>query len=454
MGVILASVISIDSFGQDIHLDVEGDVKVRGNIDIHHPEDSSSVFLGVKAGINNDYNHSAFPRESTFVGSESGTSNTVGFYNSFFGYQSGTSNVDGSENSFFGYESGKSNVNGEYNSFFGYESGKSNNGEGNSFFGNISGVTTSTGSFNSFFGNRSGQENSTGVFNSFFGYGSGDDNITGNENSVFGYRSGDRLKFGNYNTYIGTHSGIITSLDSLDRSIAIGYNARVGCHNCAVIGGIDEDAVKVGIGTTTPSALLHITSDNDSELLLSDTGNVVNIQMTTATGLLAENWQIKAESGPVGGAADANIIFQYGQDSLFRIKGNGNATLAGTLTENSDVRLKTNISILHSVLPQLLSLHAYTYDWKDQHKNDQRQIGLMAQQVKDAFPELIQEDENGVMSVSYTRFVPLLIEGLKEQQKQLSEHEEMMAVILEQNLLLERRLNQMDKRLPKKDGEE
>ena len=38
-------------FGQDIKVDVEGDLKIRGNIDIQSQSSSSSVFIGTDAGI-------------------------------------------------------------------------------------------------------------------------------------------------------------------------------------------------------------------------------------------------------------------------------------------------------------------------------------------------------------------------------------------------------------------
>ncbi len=55
---------------------------------------------------------------------------------------------------------------------------------------------------------------------------------------------------------MGTKSGIANILvDSLDRAIALGYSAKVDCHSCAVIGGVHENAVRVGIGVDSPRVL-------------------------------------------------------------------------------------------------------------------------------------------------------------------------------------------------------
>ncbi|MDG2448819.1 MAG: helix-turn-helix transcriptional regulator [Saprospiraceae bacterium] len=277
---------SVQTMAQDPMVDVEGDIKIRGVIDINHPEDTTSVyigrntyssllnssdgqntFVGSNAGSRND------EEENSFFGASAGYNNVDGYGNSFFGAYSGRDNVDGYSNSFFGVFSGVNNVGGQNNSFFGQSSGRNNvDGDYNSFFGTTSGYNNVDGSSNSFFGRFSGLYNVGGFNNSFFGESSGLSNVGGDHNSFFGESAGYYNELGSYNTFIGVDSGIESSAtpDSLDRAIAIGYNAIVKCHNCAVIGGTGEDAVNVGIGTKSPNARLHIKSDSDlvSESLL------------------------------------------------------------------------------------------------------------------------------------------------------------------------------------------
>lgn len=435
-------------FSQVPHLDVEGHVKIRGDIDIHHPEDSTTVLIGYHAG----QMISSGRLFNTFMGSLAGEKNTTGRENSFFGAYAGQKNSTGDSNSFFGQSAGSSNTTGDRNSFFGFEAGQFNTtGLNNTFIGQKSGEDNTSGELNTFIGSSSGKQNTTGGENTFVGQSSGDDNINGHDNTFVGRASGSKNVSGSLNTFLGYSSGdvnargsrntllgansrvdTIANLGKVDRAIAIGHLAEVGCDNCAVIGGTGIDAVKVGIGTPVPTALLHVEGNNEGELLLRDLENVVSITMQTRTPLSGLDWLIQAQSEPSTGgtASDASIIFQYAQDSLFRLRGNGNATLVGTLTENSDARLKTNIENLTSVLPQLLALHAYTYYWKDSSKNHQKQIGLMAQEVRDQFPELVQEDENGILSVSYTRFVPLLIEAFHEQDRRIKAIEQILEVLL------------------------
>jgi len=47
------------------------------------------------------------------------------------------------------------------------------------------------------------------------------------------------------------------------------------------------------------------------------------------------------------------------------------------------------------------------------------QIGIIAQDVQQSYPELVQTDQNGLLSVNYIGFIPILIESVKDLQKQV-----------------------------------
>jgi len=116
-------------------------------------------------------------------------------------------------------------------------------------------------------------------------------------------------------------------------------------------------------------------------------------------------------NGVFGSASNALTVFK-----------NGNATLAGSLTESSDKRLKTNITMLSSALSNVLQLNGYSYHWMDtKQRGDEKQIGVMAQEIQALYPELVREDTNGYLSVNYSGLVPVLIEATKEQQAQIEE---------------------------------
>jgi Chaperone of endosialidase len=105
----------------------------------------------------------------------------------------------------------------------------------------------------------------------------------------------------------------------------------------------------------------------------------------------------------------------------FFISGNGNATLTGTLTQNSDSRLKKKITPINNALQSLTKLSGYNYYWKNTGMDNSLQTGVLAQEVQKIFPNLVKSDTNGTLSVNYNGLIPVMIESIKEQQKQIDE---------------------------------
>ena len=61
-------------------------------------------------------------------------------------------------------------------------------------------------------------------------------------------------------------------------------------------------------------------------------------------------------------------------------------------------------------------LNGVAFTWK---RNDIRDIGVVAQNVEEVLPEIVKTDKNGMKSVEYPNLVALLIEAVKEQQKEI-----------------------------------
>jgi len=94
------------------------------------------------------------------------------------------------------------------------------------------------------------------------------------------------------------------------------------------------------------------------------------------------------------------------------LKTNGDLTIAGSLSQSSDLNLKEKISNLSNSLEKILQLNGVNFEWKDD-KTNQKNIGFIAQEVKKIFPELVKGEE-GNMSVDYVSLVPVLVEAVQE----------------------------------------
>jgi hypothetical protein len=96
---------------------------------------------------------------------------------------------------------------------------------------------------------------------------------------------------------------------------------------------------------------------------------------------------------------------------------------------SSDKRLKDNITPIPNALEKVLNLGGYEFDWipmKGIHENEGHDIGVIAQEVEKIVPEVVTTRDNGYKAVKYEKIVPLLIESIKEQQKQIDELKELI----------------------------
>ena len=108
----------------------------------------------------------------------------------------------------------------------------------------------------------------------------------------------------------------------------------------------------------------------------------------------------------------------------------GNILATGTITPGSDRRWKENIVKIDSALEKISLLEGVTYNWKDrEEKGEERQIGLIAQDVEKAFPEAVKKDNEGYMSLNYDGLVGALVEGIKELKDIIQTLNERIAVL-------------------------
>jgi len=91
---------------------------------------------------------------------------------------------------------------------------------------------------------------------------------------------------------------------------------------------------------------------------------------------------------------------------------------------SSDKRWKTNIKLIESPLEKLQKLSGVEFDWIEDfraHGNSGNDVGVIAQEVELVLPQAVQTRDTGMKAVRYEKIIPLLIETIKEQQKQIDE---------------------------------
>ena len=152
---------------------------------------------------------------------------------------------------------------------------------------------------------------------------------------------------------------------------------------------------------------------NSPPLQAYSTGNNSAFMSFHRSGLFAVNFGLDSDNVlRIGGwSASAN---------RWQLDMSGNMTAAGTVTANSDIRLKENIEIIPNALEKVSQIRGVTFTRNDQEDKEKRHAGVIAQEVEKVLPEVVMEDNDGVKSVAYGNLVSLLIEAIKEQQEQIN----------------------------------
>lgn len=94
----------------------------------------------------------------------------------------------------------------------------------------------------------------------------------------------------------------------------------------------------------------------------------------------------------------------------------------------SDSRLKNNKTKIKDCLSKVMRLDGISFTWnKKQSTYKGKDIGLIAQQVKEIAPEIVEERESGTLAIKYEKIIPLLIGAINEQQEKLNELENQLS---------------------------
>lgn len=382
-----------------------------------HNGASNNHFSGINAGFNNTtgaFNH--------FLGWQAGFSNTTGSNNFFEGLASGYNNTTGSNNYFSGYQAGWSNtVSG--NHFMGYKTGAFNTiGDQNYFAGYEAGYANTTASYNHFSGYQAGHSNTTGIVNQFEGNQAGYKNTTGSGNIAIGFRAGYNNN-GSSNHFDGYEAGYNNSTGSGNVFLGhkAGYN-EAGSDKLYISNSETLDPLIYGdfaFKYAIINGKLDILSPNHEDVL-SLANKTTKMTLSFNTNNYPGSWFFRATND--GTPTGSKFEFIGGLNGIpLTLLGTGNALLKGVLTQNSDIRLKKNISTIDGVLSKISKLRGVTYNWISDAKDTTQQIGFVAQEIEKVFPQLVKTDDEGFKSVAYSNMVPVLLQAIKEQQIKIEE---------------------------------
>ena len=271
---------------------------------------------------------------------------------------------------------------------------------------------------------------------------SANNNSAGTYSVAMGYdttASGDRsTSMGTNTTASGTRSTAMGyySTASGTRSTAMGYysTASGGISTAMGRGTTASGDYSTAMGRSTTAFGTYSTAIGFHTAARDYASTVIGHYNSSGSSTTsAHSFSTSAPAFVIGNGTDSS-----NKSDAFKVMFNGDTTIgndatigndltvSGDVVVSSDARLKSNIVSLGSTLSRLLLIDGKSYEMKGKQK-----IGVLAQDIKEVFPELVSEDANEMLAVNYQGLVPVLINALKEQQSEIE-------ILKEQEKRLER----------------
>ena len=229
-------------------------------------------------------------------------------------------------------------------------------------------------------------------------------------------------------------TGITTSIVG-DTTPQLGGNLDLNSKFITGTGGVNVTGVVtatsfIGSGTnltglTGASAATYGDASNVAQIVVDANGRITGISEVTISGggggsPGGSDGQIQYNNG--GAFGGATQLFY--DDSNNRVGINSatptealdviGSVKATDFNTTSDQNLKDNIKTIENPLSKVLNIRGVNFEWKDSNKAS---AGVIAQEIEKVLPELVTGQNT--KTVNYNGLIGLLIETVKEQQKQI-----------------------------------
>ena len=178
--------------------------------------------------------------------------------------------------------------------------------------------------------------------------------------------------------------------------------------NATIAGNLTvSGSLSLGGGGLTTSAVaegsnLYFTNPRARAALSGGTG----ISYNNSTGAITCTIDTPAEVGLGNLSSNGNSL-------------SGSFTATGNITAYSDERLKENVETIEGALDKVSQMRGVTYNYKSELNDGQRGTGVIAQEMQQVMPEVVEDGE--YLSVAYGNIVGVLIEAVKELKAELDQ---------------------------------
>ena len=221
-------------------------------------------------------------------------------------------------------------------------------------------------------------------------------------------------------TFVGALTGTASNVTT--NANLTGHVTSVG--NAAVLGSFtslqlltaltDETGSGANVFATSPTLVTPVLGTPSSGTLTSCTGLPLTTGVTGTLPVANGGTGVTASTGTGSVVLSASPTFT-GTVGAAAITATGDIA-AANFNSTSDISLKDNIQTIVDPLDKIIKLNGVTFNWKE---NQKPSIGVIAQELQEVLPELVTQGD--IKSVNYNGLIGVLIEAVKEQQKQIEE---------------------------------
>lgn len=212
----------------------------------------------------------------------------------------------------------------------------------------------------------------------------------------------------------GSSQVVYTSLSSIPAGIVSGSSqidgSQLGSNKTITIAGT---SVTLGGSITLP------TITNGSGIVSGSSQITKTLQDVTTAGATTSDAITITNSTASADKTTGALIVTGGVG----VSGDINAGGDIVAYASSDRRLKENIQPIQNALGKINQIGGYSFDWNAEKQNiyKGKDYGVIAQEIEEILPELVDTRDNGYKAVKYDKLVSLLIEGIKDLSKEVEQ---------------------------------
>lgn len=159
----------------------------------------------------------------------------------------------------------------------------------------------------------------------------------------------------------------------------------------------------------TPSSVVLTNATGTASNLTANIANFINVSDDTTTN---------ATRYPIFANGTSGVIAENVSSTKLTFNPSSGLLTSTDYNSSSDKRLKKEVKTIQSALDKVIDLRGVSFVWKE---GNQKSFGLIAQEVEKVLPEVVSTDESGYLGIRYNNIIGILVEAVKEQQKQIDE---------------------------------